>query len=255
MFEWLSRRLRFRVTQSSKFPKGDVVSFFQNVRRRGFMPHSVIDVGANCGKWSRKALRVFPEAEFLLVEPQIEMESHLEKLCRRYPQAQWINAGVGDSQGVLNLTVIPDTVSSSFALSTAEATSQGYEQRPVPVLTLNQLATERMGMIPDMVKIDAEGFEARIMKGAEKLLGKTELFLLEAPLIDPPNHEWHSFLQLVSMMADFGYDVYDFTSFHRRPYDGAVGLCEIAFARRGGTLRKYTGWSKQAEKPVNSRAA
>lgn len=241
--DFLRDRFRFRLTHSSKFPKGDLVSFFMNIRKRGFEPACIVDIGANCGKWTRKALRVFPQAEYFLVEPQIEMAPHLDSLCVWHQNVQWLNAGVGDHCGELPFTVVPDTVSSSFTFSAADAAASGYQQRRIPLVTLNHIVDNHIGgLIPDLVKIDAEGFESRIMSAASRLMGKTELFLLEAPLIDPPNAEWSSLLDLLSMMKEMHYEVYDFTSFQRRPYDGAVGLCEIAFVRQGGLLRKYAGW-------------
>lgn len=248
IFQELSNRFRFRVTHSSKFPKGDLVSFFLNVRQRGFDPRVIVDVGANKGKWTQKTRRVFPDADYLLVEPQVEMTPLLDRLCFEQDGVRWINAGVADKVGELTFTVVPDTVSSSFTMSEQQAKLSGYEQRTVPVLTLNEIVDKHLGCAPDIVKIDAEGFEAKIMRGASKLIGETELFLLEAPLIDPPNTQWSSFSQLIAMMADYEYEVYDFTSFQRRPYDGAVGLCEIAFVRRGGILRHFGGWAEYQAK-------
>ena len=51
----------YRITHTRKFPKGDLVSFFQLVSASGFIPSHIIDVGANRGKWSRKAHAVFPD--------------------------------------------------------------------------------------------------------------------------------------------------------------------------------------------------
>ena len=111
----LWQRLRYRITHTTRFPKGDLVSFFLNLADRGFRPKHILDIGANRGKWSREAYRVFPECSFTLVEPQIEMKPKLDAFCRVCPNAKWINAGAGAQDGVLPFTVVPDTVSSSFA--------------------------------------------------------------------------------------------------------------------------------------------
>lgn len=245
MHPWLRalyKRFRHRITHTSKFPKGDLISTLLNLDDRGFRPRHIIDVGANHAKWSRKAHRVFPECIFTLVEPQIEMQPFLDAFCRQAPGSRWIQAGAGAQPGELTFTVIPDTVSSTFRLSAQEAAAQGFQQRSVPIVTLDQLVQDAGYPIPELVKIDAEGFEAEVMKGASTLIGKTELFLLEAPLVDPPSG-WLSFAELVALMVDYGYEPYDFTTFQKRPYDGAVALCEIAFARRQGQLRQFGGWT------------
>jgi hypothetical protein len=48
---------------------------------------------------------------------------------------------------------------------------------------------------------------------------------------------------MIQIMAALGYRPYDFTTVVPRPYDGAPGLCEVAFARDGGQLRCTDRWS------------
>src|SRR6059058_5342275 len=60
-------------------PVGSLPSFLQDVAARGFRPNHVLDVGANQGLWSRDVRRVFPAAQFTLVEPQVEMKARLEQ--------------------------------------------------------------------------------------------------------------------------------------------------------------------------------
>jgi FkbM family methyltransferase len=50
----------------------------------------------------------------------------------------------------------------------------------VPVLTLNEVVRTSRAPFPEMVKIDAEGFDLRVIEGSSDLLGKTDIFLLEA---------------------------------------------------------------------------
>ncbi len=232
----LWKRFRYRLTHTSKFPKGDLLSFFINLSDQGFQPRHIIDVGANKGKWSRKAHKIFPDCQFTLVEPQIEMKPFLDKFCQQASGSQWINAGVGDQRGELPFTVVPDTVSSSFTPSSDDAAARGYERRNVPIVTLDHLVTNVIHTVPDLVKIDAEGFECKIMQGARELIGKTEVFLLELALIDPPPG-WSSFSEIVTAMEDYGYAPYEFTTFGKMRGDTASRLCEIAFARRHGILR------------------
>ena len=93
--------------------------------------------------------------------------------------------------------------------------------------TLNRLAAQ-FGM-PDMVKLDVEGFELEALKGASELFGRTDLFVIEIALYRfsgrPMIHE------VVPFMAQRGYFVYDIAGFIRRPYDGAIGLIDLCFSR------------------------
>jgi FkbM family methyltransferase len=203
---------------------------------RGFMPQHIIDVGAHRARWSAKARLVFPSCDFTLVEPQVEMRPHLDAFCEGRRNAQWINAGVGSEMGDNALTVCPDSSTSNFVTTELQARSLGYEQRVVPMVTLDHLVGKVIKTMPDMVKIDAEGFEAEIMRGAQSLVGNTEIFLLEAHFFGPPDHP-NRITNQAEMMAQLGYAPYDFTHFMKRPGDGAIGLCEVAFARENGILR------------------
>lgn len=236
VYRKLWQKFRYRIAHSSKFPKGDVTSFCLHLAEHGFTPNQIVDIGANKGRWSRKAAKVFPACSFTLIEPQIEMKPYLDAFCRKAENATWINAGVADGIGQLEFTVNPNTVSSSFTISEEAAARASFQRRTVPVITLDHLLEKHLDGVPEMVKIDAEGFECKIMQGATGLIDKTEVFLLEAPLVDPPDG-WSSFHEIVAMMRDFGYEPFEFTGFCRMRSDAASRLCEIAFARRYGILR------------------
>jgi hypothetical protein len=50
----------------------------------------------------------------------------------------------------------------------------------VPVTTLKQIVFSSSAPVPDMVKIDAQGFDLKVLAGASDLFGKTDIFLVEA---------------------------------------------------------------------------
>lgn len=239
----LLHRLSYRLVESSKLPKGAVAPFLRNLGMRGFYPERVVDVGANRGRWTAKALPIFPDATYTLVEPQIEMKGELDALCARHRNVRWVQVGLAAIDGELPFTLTGRT-SSTFVVSPEDASARGLEQRMVPVMTLERLCREVVGGVPDLLKIDAEGFELEIVKGAGDLLGQIELILLELPFFHfSARPGVPLFRDAVAEMARHGYEVYDFTAFQKRRHDGALGQAEVAFARRDGFLRRHQDWA------------
>ena len=70
--------------------------------------------------------------------------------------------------------------SSTFVLTDWSTKSQRIT---VPIITLNQLVASSDAGLPEIVKIDAEGFDLKVLAGASDLLGKTDIFLVEAVVL------------------------------------------------------------------------
>ena len=152
--------------------------FFPLLLRLGFAPRHVVDVGANRGNWTRIAFKYFPDAVYTL-EPQDQLKSYTQDLVAQGCKINWINAGCGAFCGVLPLSVRYRDDSSSFVLTDGFGKPIGSQCRTVPVITLNQIVAST-GAVPEMVKIDAEGFDLKVLAGASDLFGKTDIFFVEA---------------------------------------------------------------------------
>jgi FkbM family methyltransferase len=208
--------------------------FFALLKRFGFAPKHILDVGANRGLWTREAMKFFPEAQYTLVEPQDQLKAYVQDLLDSGSKIRWINAGASDHSGSMAFTVSNRDDSSTFALTEEQARAGGFEQRTVPVLSLNEIAASAGQDSPDMVKIDAEGLDLRVLAGASNLLGKTEIFLVEA-VVCAGGYE-NTAAEVVKFMDEAGYRLVDITDLNRSPKHGVLWVCELAFLRKGSTL-------------------
>ena len=222
-------------------PIGNIRLFLEDIQARGLPCRGVIDVGANKGDWTRMALSVFPESNYLMIEPQQEMADTLNSLCRKHRNLTCVIAGAGKQEGELLQTIYKDPRGSTFLPSTDEARLRGGVQRKTKILTLDAIIS-RHQFEPSLVKLDVQGFELEVLGGAQSCFGTTEVFILETSLYQlyeamPTTRE------VIAFMAEKDYELYDITEFLRRPYDGALGQIDLAFAKKSGFLRNSNRWA------------
>jgi FkbM family methyltransferase len=218
---------------------GDVL--FVTLKQFGFCPTHIIDVGANHGNWTRKAIEYFPNANYTLVEPQNELKRYVHDLIDRGFKIQWINAGAGDIPGRLPFTISHRDDSSTFIPANELSSANNVHQVSTEVKTLNEIVSTGELPVPDMVKIDAEGFDLKVLSGASDLFGKTDVFLLEAVVccVDYQN----TLLAVTQFMSEAGYRLIDITELNRSPKDNVLWLCELAFLReRSNLLDRVTSY-------------
>jgi FkbM family methyltransferase len=209
-------------------PRYGLKYFFALLKDRGFAPKHIIDVGANRGLWTRAAVKFFPDAEYILVEPQDRLKTYIQDLLDNGTKIQWINAGASDKPGTLPFTVSHRDDSSTFDMSEEQARAAGLQRTLIPVRTLNEIWASVGGPAPEMVKIDAEGFDLKVLAGASDLLGKTEIFLMEAVICSPCENTAR---EVINRMHEAGYRLLDVTDLNRSPRYGVLWLCELAFIR------------------------
>ena len=137
----------------------------------------VIDIGANDGTWACGfAERVGDTGHVLAVEPDpVTCERAIER-CRMLPQVTVLQAAVGAASGMRLLYRDPDD-SRRSSLWERNVIAVGGGHIDVPVMTLDEIA----GRVPNLaaIKIDAQGAEVDILRGAPETLARRLIWQLE----------------------------------------------------------------------------
>jgi FkbM family methyltransferase len=225
--------LRLSRLENVRGPDYGATVLFSTLKRFGFSPRYVLDIGANHGNWTRAALNYFPAAEYLLIEPQDHLKMYVQDIIRSGYKIRWINAGVSDKSGTLRFYVSDRDDSSTFLAPEKRSQTKVASETTVQVTTLDDILSTYNLPAPEMVKIDAEGFDLKVMQGASRLIGKTDVFLLEAGVLCPFEN---SLARVVSTMENFGYCLVDITELNRSPKYGVLWLTELAFLRKSCPL-------------------
>jgi FkbM family methyltransferase len=203
-------------------------------------PTSVIDVGAAYGDWSIMCQAVFPSARYLLVEPLEEFAPFLHDAVARLSDANWVPAVAAGQRGERNLRVHRDLVGSSLLVEAQE--SDDVETRVVSAAAVDELVRDHDAAGPYLLKVDAQGGELEVLRGAQDTLRQTELVILEVTflplLIDGPE-----FADVVSVMAASGFVMHDILDLSYRPLDGALAQADAMFVPASSPLRTEVGWA------------
>jgi len=150
---------------------------------------SVLDVGANDGDYARLLRQGGFQGKILSFEP---LENAHRALCRAAEQdPNWYVAprmALGMTEGEVSINVSQNSKSSSILAVTAAHISAAPQSTYVGVqrVPLRRLDTIRDGVIERsralFLKVDAQGYEMPILKGAENLLPRIHGAQLELSL-------------------------------------------------------------------------
>ncbi len=219
--------------------------FLQFLSAKGFQCKTLLDVGAHKGYWTRDFKAVFRDTSVLLIEPLEEMRPILEKFCLQNSDCEFIIAGAGPDSGEMEFTIWPSLSGSSFVPQRGHAFYDTHEKRKVPVVTIDSLVASGRLPIPEVAKLDVQGFELEVLKGAASILGKTEVFFLEVSFFKPLGPGMPVFFEVVKYMHDRGYVAFDITGFYRRRKDHALAQCDMVFVLESSPLRNHTALTRE----------
>ena len=94
---------------------------------------------------------------------------------------------------------------------------------------------------PDFIKIDVQGFELEVMKGADKCLQHSEFCLLEVSLLDLGENT-PLVLDTMNFMDKLNFQLYDINTFMRRPYDNALWQNDFLFVKKNSQFVASKRW-------------
>ena len=147
---------------------------------------TVLDVGASRGQFALFAARRFPGAKIHCFEPLPEPAADLRRVMG--DRVELHRTAVGSSTGAAAINISARDDSSSLlpigSRQEREFPGTGTESTiEVPLTTLDQAiagSPER----PCLLKIDVQGLELEVLKGAERTLGSVDVALVECSFVE-----------------------------------------------------------------------
>ena len=199
----------------------------RRLAQRGLQVGSIVDVGAYHGDWSRMARDIWPSASIMMVEANQEKKEKLSRVAEQIGADLHFNLlGPRDDEQVEFFVM--ESGSSVFE----EDSPLGRKKRD---LTTTSLDTLLMGKRVDLIKIDPQGFELEVLKGAIKTLGSAQAVLLEVSLIQI-NKGAPLIAEVVAFLDERGFAACELLEVHKRPLDKATNQIDLLFVPKDSHL-------------------
>ena len=242
MIKLLKSILPFRFKRKVKDKLG-VPSLYwslQNLKKKGFNPSTAADIGAFEGEWTINFLEVFPTAKILMVEPQLKKETILKNICSQFLNVSYILALLSSSS---NKKVIFYENETASHIKTEEEEMNNLINVPFSVTkTFDEILETLQFPFPQFLKLDVQGHEIEVLKGAQKALTAAKVCMLEISLISLDEGTPLAY-DVMKFMDEADFQLYDISQFMRRPFDKALYQLDVLFVKKNSAWITDKRWN------------
>lgn len=197
---------------------------------------TVLDIGANTGQFSSAVRAVLPEATIYAFEPLPDCYEELKRRLANHGRFHGFCVAVGDTEGTAEFWRCRFSKSSSI-LPMADLHRRAFPwtastlRTTVPVATLDSYAGKLDLKHTVLLKIDVQGYEERVIRGAAHVLDQVDLILVEVSF--QPLYEGQGrFEDVYSLLSRSGFSYCGNMDQLFSPLDGRVLQADAFFVRR-----------------------
>jgi len=177
------------------------------ISRLGFRPRTLVDVGV--GQGTPPLYDAFPEPYLVLIEPLAEFDSHINAILARR-DGELVRTALGHRDETCVMLVEPHYTerSSIFARAPIDQTGDSPQPRDIPVTTLDSLQSKHHWNPPFGLKIDTEGCELDVVRGAREFMRETLFVIVEVNVLNrfPGSYR---FAEFIAAMDEVGFELCD----------------------------------------------
>lgn len=168
------------------WPKFSITSYnlILGLVNQGIIPNTVIDVGGNLGQFTVASNKLFKEPVIYSFEPIPRCAQKIQNYADNLKNITVFPLAIGDEPGKVTLKINSHIQASSILpLATTHQNSfpnaKELESIEVEVKTLDNVLKTVVFKPPVLLKIDTQGYEANVIRGAKETLQRVDYVLLE----------------------------------------------------------------------------
>ncbi|MGD0038760.1 MAG: FkbM family methyltransferase [Bacteroidota bacterium] len=188
---------------------------------------SLVDIGAAKGDFTSSFLEAFPGAQAVLFEPTGKSVVALQERFRENTRIQILSHAIGNAQGTATLYSYEQSENNSLLNSLVQDAE--VLQNSVKVETLDDcLAQSGMLSKVDMIKIDTQGTDLKVIQGARKTIERFHPLILAEAIFVPLYDGQDSYYGILDFMRQLEYHLAGIFEMHCRQ-DGLLAFADLLF--------------------------
>jgi FkbM family methyltransferase len=211
-------------------PQG--VDLFYDLRKlkKDYSPAVMFDVGANVGQTVMKWKKFFTKTTYHCFEPVAETMATLKKNTRGYTNVLFHQCALGETRCPSEIKLFRDSRFNSLN----EASSASHlviGKETVEVDTIDHICLDHNIRQIDFLKIDAEGFDLEVLRGATSMLNARQITFIQVEAgMNPFNKRHIAIHQFMDFLQPFGYILFGIYGQHLE-WSGAkrLRMCNPVF--------------------------
>lgn len=239
--ERLVRHYDYRLTDVMSDPPG-LGGACEQLKLRGFAPRTVIDVGVGPGTpWLYAA---FPLARFELFEPNGSFRPQIEASTRGLDVALH-ECALGEQADRLAIEIDAARPTSSSMAGYRERYLTGDSGGAAPATVTQVVDVRRLDEFgpfqgPTLLKLDVEGYEAHVLRGATRVLPQVDVIISEVSVASRTDAELPlgAFLAFVESLGFSLINIAEISAIRR---GGPIAYLDAVFVRSDSALRGGLG--------------
>ena len=220
LIKLLERSFRCRIFRNS-LPCGVDPCF--DIKRLGshFSPRCIFDVGANIGQTAAMFAKEFPQAEIYSFEPVSSTFRDMELNTKHLSKVKRFRLGLGSIRGTREIYLSSMSLINSLVPELNVAHGPEHPHESIALNTVDEFCDEQRVDFIDLLKIDTEGFDLEVIKGAERMLAQKKVhFILAEVGFDESNKRFILLEDLRRHLRECGFalgGLYDQATWPERP--------------------------------------
>lgn len=211
-FERISRLFNFMISDNYKLNhkyqnKNQVTNteiVLNLLKKKNFKPNVIVDIGCGYGQWTKKIIKIYPDADYFLFDADINNEQNLVSLKKKYNNLQFKICLLTDDNAKYTFF----NMGYGSSIFEEQTNHKRLIQEIKSTTLIQELPSSIKNQSNNLIKLDVQGAELIVLDGLKEYINFFEIIILEVSLHNY-NKEAPLFDKIMTYMENKNYKLYD----------------------------------------------